>query len=58
MAELSIMKTLLVLGAGALAVYLMDREKGPQRRAQLLEKLIYVGSRGAARLARVSHNPM
>lgn len=52
------MKTLLTLGAGALAMYLMDREKGPQRRAQLLEKLIYLGSRGAARLARVSHNPM
>ena len=33
------MKTLLLLGAGALAMYLMDRELGPQRRAQLREQL-------------------
>ena len=33
------MKTLLALGAGALAMYLMDREQGAQRRAQLREKL-------------------
>lgn len=33
------MKTLLVLGAGALAMYLMDRENGPRRRAQLRDQL-------------------
>jgi hypothetical protein len=33
------MKTLLALGAGALAMYLMDREQGAQRRAQLREQL-------------------
>jgi hypothetical protein len=32
-------KTLFLLGAGALAMYLMDRERGPQRRAQLREQL-------------------
>ena len=32
------MKTLLALGAGALAMYLMDRERGPQRRAQLRDQ--------------------
>ena len=33
------MKTLLALGAGALAMYLMDRERGPQRRAQLRDQV-------------------
>jgi hypothetical protein len=33
------MKTLLLLGAGALVLYLTDREQGAQRRAQLREKL-------------------
>ena len=33
------MRTLLTLGAGALLMYLMDRERGPQRRAQLRDQL-------------------
>ena len=33
------MKTLLALGAGALAMYLMDRERGPRRRAELRDQL-------------------
>ena len=33
------MKTLIALGAGALAMYLMDREQGTQRRAHLREQL-------------------
>ena len=32
------MKTLLALAAGAVAMYLMDREHGAQRRAELQEK--------------------
>jgi hypothetical protein len=33
------MKTLLVLGAGALMMYLMDGERGAQRRAQLRDQV-------------------
>jgi hypothetical protein len=42
------MKTLLLLGAGALAMYLMDRELGPQRRAQLREQLVSERAHGGA----------
>lgn len=45
------MKTLLLLGAGALAMYLMDREHGPQRRAQLREQL----ERAKRRLSERAH---
>lgn len=45
------MKTLLLLGAGALAMYLMDRELGPQRRAQLREQL----ERAKRRLSERAH---
>ena len=33
------MRTLLTLGAGALLMYLMDGERGPQRRAQLRDQM-------------------
>ena len=33
------MRTLLALGAGALAMYLMDRERGAQRRAELRDQM-------------------
>ena len=33
------MRTLLTLGAGALLMYLMDGERGPQRRARLLDQI-------------------
>lgn len=33
------MKTIIAVGVGALAMYLLDREQGAQRRAQLREQL-------------------
>jgi hypothetical protein len=40
------MKTLITFGLGALAMYLLDREQGPRRRALLREQWTRLAQRG------------